>query len=87
MCGIKHKWIITLLCDQLHLFCQGVSAAGQVVSLKLWMIEDIKEKLNSNLPPQIRVLGEIALLPVKSVGDEPKPFTRKPMVSELKICS
>ncbi|KAM9438323.1 pseudouridylate synthase 1 homolog isoform 1-T2 [Salvelinus alpinus] len=36
---------------------KGVSAAGQVVSLKLWMIEDVKEKLNSNLPPQIRVLG------------------------------
>ncbi|CAB1318624.1 unnamed protein product [Coregonus sp. 'balchen'] len=36
---------------------QGVSAAGQVVSLKLWMIEDVMEKINSNLPPQIRVLG------------------------------
>ncbi|TSK72087.1 tRNA pseudouridine synthase A, mitochondrial [Bagarius yarrelli] len=36
---------------------KGVSAAGQVVSLKLWLIENILEKLNSHLPPQIRVLG------------------------------
>ncbi|XP_010875756.1 tRNA pseudouridine synthase A isoform X1 [Esox lucius] len=36
---------------------KGVSAAGQVVSLKLWMIEDLMEKINSNLPTQIRVLG------------------------------
>ncbi|KAL0965402.1 hypothetical protein UPYG_G00280800 [Umbra pygmaea] len=36
---------------------KGVSAAGQVVSLKLWMIEGLMEKINSNLPPQIRVLG------------------------------
>ncbi|XP_062867523.1 tRNA pseudouridine synthase A [Trichomycterus rosablanca] len=36
---------------------KGVSAAGQVVSLKLWLIEDILEKINSNLPPQIRILG------------------------------
>ncbi|KAG7223875.1 hypothetical protein INR49_015131 [Caranx melampygus] len=36
---------------------KGVSAAGQVVSLKLWLIEDIIEKINEHLPPQIRVLG------------------------------
>ncbi|KAK2888423.1 tRNA pseudouridine synthase A isoform X1 [Channa argus] len=36
---------------------KGVSAAGQVVSLKLRLIEDIVEKINENLPPQIRVLG------------------------------
>ncbi|XP_036974143.1 tRNA pseudouridine synthase A [Acanthopagrus latus] len=36
---------------------KGVSAAGQVVSLKVWMIEDIMEKINEHLPPQIRVLG------------------------------
>ncbi|XP_072518194.1 pseudouridylate synthase 1 homolog isoform X2 [Salminus brasiliensis] len=36
---------------------KGVSAAGQVVSLKLWMIDDILEKINNHLPPQIRVLG------------------------------
>ncbi|XP_049593891.1 pseudouridylate synthase 1 homolog [Syngnathus scovelli] len=36
---------------------KGVSAAGQVVSLKLWMIEDIVEKINEHLPPQIRILG------------------------------
>ncbi|XP_026153352.1 pseudouridylate synthase 1 homolog [Mastacembelus armatus] len=36
---------------------KGVSAAGQVVSLKLRLIEDIIEKVNEHLPPQIRVLG------------------------------
>ncbi|XP_077479814.1 pseudouridylate synthase 1 homolog [Stigmatopora argus] len=36
---------------------KGVSAAGQVVSLKLWLIEDIVEKINEHLPPQIRILG------------------------------
>lgn len=36
---------------------KGVSAAGQVVSLKLWLIDDIIEKINEHLPPQIRVLG------------------------------
>lgn len=35
-----------------------MSAAGQVVSLKVWMIEDVMEKINEHLPPQIRVLGE-----------------------------
>lgn len=37
---------------------QGVSAAGQVVSLKLRLIEDLVHKINEHLPPQIRVLGE-----------------------------
>ncbi|XP_040012625.1 tRNA pseudouridine synthase A [Xiphias gladius] len=36
---------------------KGVSAAGQVVSLKLRLIDDITEKINEHLPPQIRVLG------------------------------
>ncbi|KAL2099846.1 hypothetical protein ACEWY4_004240 [Coilia grayii] len=36
---------------------KGVSAAGQVVSLKLWLIEDILDKINAELPPHIRVLG------------------------------
>ncbi|KAK3524130.1 hypothetical protein QTP70_018033 [Hemibagrus guttatus] len=36
---------------------KGVSAAGQVVSLKLWLIENILEKINTHLPSQIRVLG------------------------------
>lgn len=36
---------------------KGVSAAGQVVSLKLRLIDDIVEKINDHLPPQIRVLG------------------------------
>ncbi|XP_036382392.1 tRNA pseudouridine synthase A-like [Megalops cyprinoides] len=36
---------------------KGVSAAGQVVSLKLWLIDDILDKINSHLPSQIRVLG------------------------------
>ncbi|XP_030597880.1 pseudouridylate synthase 1 homolog isoform X1 [Archocentrus centrarchus] len=36
---------------------KGVSAAGQVVSLKVRMIDDLIEKVNEHLPPQIRVLG------------------------------
>lgn len=36
---------------------KGVSAAGQVVSLKVRLIEDIIEKINGHLPPQIKVLG------------------------------
>lgn len=36
---------------------KGVSAAGQVVSLKLRLIDDIIEKINEHLPAQIRVLG------------------------------
>uniref|UniRef100_A0A1A8K3P4 Pseudouridylate synthase 1 homolog n=1 Tax=Nothobranchius kuhntae TaxID=321403 RepID=A0A1A8K3P4_NOTKU len=36
---------------------KGVSAAGQVVSLKLRLVENIKERINEHLPPQIRVLG------------------------------
>lgn len=47
--------------DSLCVWCfslQGVSAAGQVVSLKLRLIEDTVEKINEHLPPQIRVLGE-----------------------------
>ncbi|XP_029300654.1 pseudouridylate synthase 1 homolog [Cottoperca gobio] len=36
---------------------KGVSAAGQVVSLKLRLIEDIVEKINEHLPTQVKVLG------------------------------
>ncbi|XP_060238619.1 pseudouridylate synthase 1 homolog isoform X4 [Meriones unguiculatus] len=36
---------------------QGVSAAGQVVSLKVRLIDDILEKINSHLPSHIRILG------------------------------
>ncbi|KAM3599874.1 uncharacterized protein V6R79_013259 [Siganus canaliculatus] len=36
---------------------KGVSAAGQVVSLKLRLIENLTDKINEHLPPQIRVLG------------------------------
>ncbi|XP_063336776.1 tRNA pseudouridine synthase A [Pelmatolapia mariae] len=36
---------------------KGVSAAGQVVSLKVRLIDDIIEKINEHLPPQIQVLG------------------------------
>lgn len=36
---------------------KGVSAAGQVVSLKLRLIEDVVGKINEHLPPQIKVLG------------------------------
>ncbi|KAM8829175.1 pseudouridylate synthase 1 homolog isoform 1-T1 [Spinachia spinachia] len=36
---------------------KGVSAAGQVVSLKLRLIEDTMGKINEHLPQQIKVLG------------------------------
>ncbi|KAM3825892.1 pseudouridylate synthase 1 homolog [Vipera latastei] len=36
---------------------KGVSAAGQIVSLKVWMIEDILQKINEHLPSHIRILG------------------------------
>ncbi|XP_070618677.1 pseudouridylate synthase 1 homolog isoform X2 [Erythrolamprus reginae] len=36
---------------------KGVSAAGQIVSLKVWMIEDILQKINKHLPSHIRILG------------------------------
>lgn len=36
---------------------KGVSAAGQVVSLKVRLLDNITEKINEHLPPQIRVLG------------------------------
>lgn len=36
---------------------KGVSAAGQVVSLKVRLLDEIIEKINGHLPPQIRVLG------------------------------
>lgn len=36
---------------------RGVSAVGQVVSLKLILQPDIVERINSHLPDQIRILG------------------------------
>ncbi|XP_056389156.1 pseudouridylate synthase 1 homolog [Hyla sarda] len=36
---------------------KGVSAAGQVVSLKVWLIDNIMEKINSRLPSHIRIIG------------------------------
>ncbi|XP_020795929.2 tRNA pseudouridine synthase A [Boleophthalmus pectinirostris] len=36
---------------------KGVSAAGQVVSLKVRLVDDIIDKINEHLPSQIRVLG------------------------------
>uniref|UniRef100_UPI00398F0D1A pseudouridylate synthase 1 homolog n=1 Tax=Pristiophorus japonicus TaxID=55135 RepID=UPI00398F0D1A len=36
---------------------KGVSAAGQIVSLKLWLIDDLVDKINGNLPPGIKILG------------------------------
>ncbi|XP_027757177.1 tRNA pseudouridine synthase A isoform X1 [Empidonax traillii] len=36
---------------------KGVSAAGQIVSLKVRLIDDILEKINSHLPSHIRILG------------------------------
>lgn len=36
---------------------KGVSAAGQVVSLKVRLVDDLLEKINSHLPPHIRILG------------------------------
>lgn len=36
---------------------KGVSAAGQVVSLKVWLIDNIVENINSHLPSNIRIIG------------------------------
>ena len=36
---------------------KGVSAVGQVVSLKLILLPDIVQKINAQLPKAIRVLG------------------------------
>lgn len=46
------------VCAEQGVCFQGVSAAGQVVSLKVRLIQDLVEKINEHLPPQIRVLGE-----------------------------
>lgn len=37
---------------------KGVSAAGQVVSLRLLMLDNLVEKLNEHLPSVIRVMGK-----------------------------
>lgn len=47
---------------------QGVSAAGQVVSLKVWLIDNILDKINSHLPSHIRILGKLPCAPVASYG-------------------
>lgn len=52
---VSQVWV---LCAECGVCFQGVSAAGQVVSLKVRLIEDLVEKINEHLPPQIRVLGE-----------------------------
>ncbi|XP_041057924.1 tRNA pseudouridine synthase A [Carcharodon carcharias] len=36
---------------------KGVSAAGQIVSLKLWLIDNLVDKINEHLPPGIKILG------------------------------
>ncbi|XP_008323013.1 pseudouridylate synthase 1 homolog isoform X1 [Cynoglossus semilaevis] len=36
---------------------KGVSAAGQVVSLKLRLMDNVIENINEHLPPQIKVIG------------------------------
>lgn len=36
---------------------KGVSAMGQVVSLKMILSPDIVDRINQHLPPGIRVLG------------------------------
>uniref|UniRef100_A0A8D0L7D8 Pseudouridylate synthase 1 homolog n=1 Tax=Sphenodon punctatus TaxID=8508 RepID=A0A8D0L7D8_SPHPU len=36
---------------------KGVSAAGQIVSLKVWLINNILQKINDCLPAHIRILG------------------------------
>lgn len=36
---------------------KGVSAVGQVVSLKLILLPNVVEKINAQLPPAIQVLG------------------------------
>ncbi|XP_075424751.1 pseudouridylate synthase 1 homolog [Ascaphus truei] len=36
---------------------KGVSAAGQVVSLKVWLLDNIVEKINEKLPSNVRILG------------------------------
>ncbi|XP_040843093.1 tRNA pseudouridine synthase A isoform X1 [Ochotona curzoniae] len=54
-CARTDKWSWRATCPCLS--SQGVSAAGQVVSLKVWLIDDILEKINSHLPSHIRILG------------------------------
>ena len=36
---------------------KGVSAVGQVVSLKMLLVPGILDRINNSLPPVIRVLG------------------------------
>lgn len=52
-----------------------MSAAGQVVSLKLLLIDDLAERINEHLPAQIRVLGELG------------PAHSRPHLPDLLICS
>jgi len=48
---VQVKWMRCARTDK------GVSATGQVVSLKLLLLPDIIQKINTHLPPAIRVLG------------------------------
>ncbi|XP_038659791.1 tRNA pseudouridine synthase A [Scyliorhinus canicula] len=36
---------------------KGVSAAGQIVSLKLWLIDNLVDRINEHLPKGIKILG------------------------------
>ncbi|XP_072323197.1 pseudouridylate synthase 1 homolog [Scyliorhinus torazame] len=36
---------------------KGVSAAGQIVSLKLWLIDNLVHRINEHLPKGIKILG------------------------------
>ncbi|XP_043939969.1 tRNA pseudouridine synthase A-like [Protopterus annectens] len=49
-----NKWLEFQRCARTD---KGVSALGQLVSLRLWNSEALSEKINFYLPPQIRVLG------------------------------
>ena len=57
-CSVLSKTTASGRCLTPLLPLQGVSAAGQVVSLKVWLIDDILEKINGHLPPHIRILGK-----------------------------
>ena len=48
---------------------KGVSAAGNVFSLKIKHSEDAVKRINQCLPPQIKVLGIIKVIAVKDFGD------------------
>lgn len=47
-----------------------MSAAGQIVSLKVRLIDDILEKINNHLPSHIRILGKDAKMGRENVFRE-----------------